>query len=197
MTGAEKPPQIVMKEGLEIIVENGRATAELASSIHTTLISTDEKVAKILEQQQDAARETVAALASKLATMIPTAPPSGDMALLLADCRDTITEGIGALHSQSADVLHALQILQAPPAKVPPPKYSWWVTGVAGLVAGLVLMGATWWVWPDGGYRAFIVGLDAALVKHYPQLPSAVQDAVTAVYGRHQFQTPGSRQKGK
>ena len=58
-------------------------------------------------------------------------------------------------------------------------------------------MGATWWVWPDGGYRSFIVGLDAVLVKHYPQLPAAVQDAVTAVYGRYQFQTPGSRQKGK
>ena len=137
---------------------------------------TDEKVTHLLlEQHHDTAREivkeTVAALAAKLATMIPTTPPSEDMALLLADCRDTITEGIGALHTQGADVLHALQMLQAPPAKPVRPKQPLWLAGSVGLVAGLVLMGATWWVWPDGGYRSFLVGLDAVLVKHYPAAP--------------------------
>ena len=110
MTGIEKPPQVVMKEGLETIVETVRLT--------------EEKVTQLLAQHQETARETVketvAALAAKLATMMPTTPPSTealtkDVAVLFADCRDTITEGIGALHTQGADVLHALQILQAPP----------------------------------------------------------------------------------
>ena len=99
----------------------------------------------LLEQGHETARETVketiAALTAKLATMIPPTPPSGDMALLLADCRDTITEGIGALHTQGADVLHALQMLQAPPATPIHPKQPLWLAGAVGLVAGLVLMG--------------------------------------------------------
>lgn len=194
MTGAEKPPQLAMKEGLDTIVET-----VLATSGDVKLLIGDMNL--LLEQGHETARETVketiAALTAKLATIIPPTPPSGDMVLLLADCRDTITEGIGALHTQGADVLHALQMLQAPPATPIHPKQPLWLAGAVGLVAGLVLMGITWWVWPDGGYRAFIVGLDAVVVKHYPQLPSAMQDAVTAVYGRHQFQTPGSRQKGK
>ena len=94
----------------------------------------------LLEQHNDTAREivkeTVAALAAKLATMIPTTPPSEDMALLFADCRDTITEGIGALHTQGADVLHALQMLQAPPAKPVRPKQPLWLAGGVGLVVG-------------------------------------------------------------
>ena len=124
MTGAEKPPQLVMKEGLDTIVET-----VLATSGDVKLLIGDMNL--LLEQGHETARETVketiAALTAKLATMIPTTPPSGDMALLLADCRDTITEGIGALHTQGADVLHALQMLQAPPAK-PSPQ----ATAVAG-----------------------------------------------------------------
>ena len=146
MTGAEKPPQLVMKESLDTLVETVIESAELAASTNATVVSTDEKVTQLLAQfHNDTAREvvkeTVAALAAKLATMPPTTLPSADMALLLADCRDTITEGIGALHTQGADVLHALQILQAPPAKPVPPTYPWWMTGAAGLVAGLALMG--------------------------------------------------------
>ena len=194
MTGIEKPPQVVMKEGLETIVETVRLT--------------EEKVTQLLAQHQETARETVketvAALATKLATMMPTTPPSTealtkDVAVLFADCRDTITEGIGALHTQGADVLHALQILQAPPvAPVKPTQPLWQAAGV-GCAVGLLLMGATWWLWPDGGERSFLVGLDAVLVKHHAQLPAPVQDAVASVYGRYQFQTPGSRQhqKGK
>jgi hypothetical protein len=186
MNGAEKPAPLLMKEALDTIT----ATVE----------RTDEKVTLLAEQHHDTARaivtETVAALAATLATM-PTSAPRADVALLIADCRDTITEGIGALHTQGAEVLHALHILQAPPAKLVRPQQPRWVAGGVGLVVGVVLMGATWWLWPDGGYRHFLVGLDAVLVKHHPQLPAPVQDAVAAVYGRYQFQTPGSRQKGK
>jgi hypothetical protein len=186
MTGAEKPAPLLIKEALDTIA----ATVE----------STDEKITMLAEQHHDTARaivtETVAALAATLATM-PTAAPREDVALLIADCRDTIAEGMGALHTQGAEVLHALHILQAPPAKPIRPKQPLWLAGGAGVLVGLVLMGATWWLWPDGGYRHFIVGIDAVLVKHHAQLPAPVQDAVAAVYGRYQFQTPGSRQKGK
>ena len=186
MTGAEKPAPVAMKEAMEA----------MAAMVERT----DAKVTMLTEQHHDTARaivtETVAALAATLATM-PTSAPRAEVALLIADCRDTITEGIGALHTQGADVLHALHILQAPPAKPIRPKQPLWLAGGVGLVVGVVLMGTTWWLWPDGGYRSFLVGLDAVLVKHHPQLPAPVQDAVAAVYGRYQFQTPGSRQKGK
>src|SRR5882672_689449 len=78
-----------------------------------------------------------------------------DMGLLLADCRDTITEAVGALHSQGADILHGLQILQAPPASVARPRAQSWLTGAGGVLLGCLLMGAIWWAWPDGGHRTF------------------------------------------
>jgi hypothetical protein len=174
-----------MKEAME-------AMAAVVDS-HTPMLESHTDVLAAMVMVQQEMHGTLAALT----TTIGTASPRAEMALLLTDCRDTITEGIGALHTQGAEVLHALHILQAPPATPRRPTQPLWLAGGVGLVVGVVLMGTTWWAWPDGGYRRFLVGLDAVLVKHHAQLPAPVQDAVAAVYGRYQFQTPGSRQKGK
>jgi hypothetical protein len=115
--------------------------------------------------------------------------------MLLADCRDTMTEAVGALHSQGADILQALQTLPTP-VVAPAPRWPWWFHGVGGVLAGALLVGVCWWGWPVGREHALIGALDATLVQAYPQLPKLVQDSLTAVYRQHGFQGPAGRTKG-
>src|SRR5262245_8265743 len=144
-----------------------------------------------------AMKEQLDQIAASVATIAQHQQHATDMGLLLADCRDTITEAVGALHSQGADILHGLQMLHAPPASIPGAHARLWRAGAGGVLLGCLLMGAVWWAWPDGGHRTFAVALDAILVQHHGQLPPQAQDAISALYRRYQLQTPGSRQKGR
>ena len=144
-----------------------------------------------------AMKEQLDQIAASVATIAQHRQQHADLGLLLADCRDTITEAVGALHSQGADILHGLQMLQAPPASALQPRGQFWRAGACGVLLGCLLMGAVWWAWPEGGHRAFAVALDAILVQHHGQLPQAAQDAISTLYRRYQLQTPASRQKGR
>lgn len=141
-------------------------------------------------------QRVITASLTALETHLRSVGAQPDTALLLADCRDTITEGLGALHSQGADVLHALQLLQAPAAPVQPGWRPAWIAAGSGCLAGLLLTIAVFiWAWPDVDERRFLVALDAVVVTHYPRFPAVAQDAFTSLYGEYQFQPPGKRQQ--
>jgi hypothetical protein len=144
-----------------------------------------------------AMKEQLDQIAATVATIAQHQQKDADTGLLLADCRDTITEAVGALHSQGADILHGLQMLHTPPASIPGSHVRLWRAGAGGVLLGCLLMGAVWWAWPEGGHRTFAVALDAILVQYHGHLPQQAQDAITALYHRYQLQTPGSRQKGR
>jgi hypothetical protein len=162
-------------------------------------------VAQATRSGRDVApNDHIAGMAQTIATLAPvpqlveaiktTLAQHGDAALLLADCRDTITEAVSVLHSQLTTVLQGVQALQAPPA-TPTRGFMGWLM-LAGACAALAIMGAAIWVWSVRPYSQLGLSLDAALVQHYPQLPRPVQDSLTTIYGQYQFQPPGARQKG-
>jgi hypothetical protein len=151
----------------------------------------------VLNDQFTRMAQTVATLAPvpQLVEAIKTTlAQHGDAALLLADCRDTITEAVSVLHSQLTTVVQGVQALQAPPATPTRGSGGWLV--LAGACVALALMGAALWVWSVRPYSQLGLSLDAALVQHYSQLPRPVQDSLTTIYGQYQFQPPGARQKG-
>ena len=123
------------------------------------------------------------------------------LAMLVSDCRDTITEATGVMHSQGADILQQLEGVQGQLAATPRRWPSWrWLGSSAGLglVLGMGLMGAVWWTRPPSPYARFVGALDHVLVQQYAVLPKGVQEQLTAVYTQAQVQSPGQRQgKGK
>jgi hypothetical protein len=119
-----------------------------------------------------------------------------DLGLLLADCRDTITEAVGVMHSQGSDILRQVGLLTQQLARPAPPRWpTWW-----GLVAvGVVVLGlavGVWRLWPETRYNGLALALDGVLVQHYTTFARPVQEQITTVYARHGVLGPGQRQKG-
>jgi len=120
----------------------------------------------------------------------------GTLGMLLADCRDTITEATGVMHSQTSEVLHRLDML--PQCLQPPPRCGLpaWQAWLCGGLVGALLLGGAWLLWPRprGVYDQLLGAVDAVLVQHYATLPTPVQQQLSAAYARQGVQGPGQRQ---
>jgi hypothetical protein len=159
--------------------------------------STDKPPLVVMQEGLDALHATTQAQAATLATLVRQHEKDKDLGLLVADCRETVTEVVGIMHSQLSDVLMRLDGIEQRLAPVPPPpRRCSWPVGLSGALAGIALLGAVWWCWPPSRYEAFAGALDGVMAQHYSALPKPVQEAVTAVYGRFHFQAPSARAKG-
>jgi hypothetical protein len=124
-----------------------------------------------------------------------------ELATLLGDCRDTITEAVGVMHSQTSDLLQMMDVVQqqmgsraeaTPPTQARPWRLLLAATGVGIVVASL----GAWALWPDTRYWQLALGVDGVLTQQYPGLGKPLQEQLNAVYAGAGIQTPGKRQKG-
>ena len=150
-----------------------------------------ERIEDALDGLGKAARETTAAHKAD----------AEGLAMLLGDCRDTITEAVGVMHSQTSDLLQMMDIVQqqmgsrqeaAPKTQARPWRWLLAATGVGVVVASL----GAWALWPDTRYWQLALGVDGVLTQQYPGLGKPLQEQLNAVYAGVGIQAPGKRQKG-
>ena len=111
--------------------------------------------------------------------------------VLLADVRDSVTDTMGVLNTQMSEVLHGLQILQAPAIPAPVSKVQPWMFGAGGMLMGMLLVLGAWTLWPASPLQGFAVALDAAITQQWAQIPRAAQENLTAVYKQYRYAPPG------
>jgi len=123
------------------------------------------------------------------------------LAILLGDCRDTITEAVGVMHSQTSDLLQMMDVVQqqmgsrqeAHPTRL---AWPWRLLGAAVGIGVLVASIGAWALWPDQRYWQLALGVDGVLAQQYPALGKPLQEQLNAVYAGVGIQAPGKRQKG-
>jgi hypothetical protein len=94
-------------------------------------------------------QDTLARMEITLATLVRQDQKDRDLGMLMADCREVMTEAVGMLHTQLTDVLGLLdRVLQGTaPAPAPARWARSWQIWVSGCCAGAALCGALWWWW--------------------------------------------------
>lgn len=146
-----------------------------------------------------AMKETLERIEKTLATLVEHQKDRQQLGMLVADCRDTITEAVGVFHSQGADILQKLDAVdgQVTALGATPPRGDWWRCVVCGL-GGAALMVGVYLAAPSPPYAQLTAALDQVLVQQYASLPKGVQEQFNAVYVKAHVQPPGQRQgKGK
>jgi len=141
-----------------------------------------------LKDALDALQITVDSLASRVKTY-------DDLGLLLADCRDTMTEAIGEMREQHQALLQRLD--QRPPQRQrQAPR---WMAWACGGLAGAVLVSLLWhWVpTRPSRYAALLSSLDSLIVQHYSTFPKPLQEQLSAVYAHQGVLGPAQRQGGR
>ena len=147
-----------------------------------------------------AMQDTLASIQVTLAKLVRQDQKDKDLGMLMADCRDVMTEAVGMLHTQLTDVLALLDRLLQGSTAVPtkPGRIRPWYWGASGAVVGLLLGASLWWMASSRGarYEALAGALDGVLVQQYGVLPKGTQEALNAIYVQGHFQPPGQRVKG-
>jgi len=139
-----------------------------------------------------AIKEALEAMQLTLEQLVAQQKQHGALGLLLADCRDTITEAVGVMHSQGSDILQRLDQVQRPQQ----PFALAWKPWIWGGLLGAMLVGLVWAGVPPrpSRYESLLSAVDAVLVQHYTTLPKGVQEELHTIYGRLGIQSPGTRQ---
>jgi hypothetical protein len=142
---------------------------------------------EILETLVASARDTT----EKLDTLLADHQKQEAIIVLLADCRDTLTEAVGVMHSQGSDILERLS---TPPQRRRPAWQAW----AAGSLVGLLLLGGGWvlgsWQPPITTRDTRLLRqVDMALVRTWSTLPAPLKQELTALYGKEHLQGPGTR----
>jgi hypothetical protein len=113
-----------------------------------------------------------------------------DPGLVIADMRDSVIEEISVVQRRLEEVQ---QRLLQPPL---PHGRPWWQILLGGVLIGAALVGGAWWGWPANRLTTFALDLDQVLTQAVGQCPKGAQESINTVYGKHQLQAPGLRQKG-